>query len=146
MIVTMFVHGFERKINAPIPKEESLALYIDQVGVEPGERKFEQFQNALRLRGAPPLYAQENIEEVDVLAYVKLFDPCGSWTWFLTEWDGDETAFGLVFGHETEWGYVSLRELAEVKGRMRIGIEIDTYTFHPKTIAEVRKEMASWRN
>lgn len=97
-----------------------------QNGVKPGEAKLAQFREVLRLRGTPPLYAQEG-KGHDAIAHVKLFDPCGSWTWYLTEWDGTDEAFGLTCGHEKELGYVSLPELATVRGRLGIGIEIDMH-------------------
>jgi hypothetical protein len=74
---------------------------------------------------------------------VKLFDPCGSWTWYLTEFspvapDGTpNVGFGLVDGHEPELCYINVAELAEVKGLMGIGIEIDMH-FQPCPLREVR--------
>jgi len=44
-----------------------------------------------------PLYSQENVK--DPLVICKLFDPCGSATWFLTEYDVKEKiAFSYVTG------------------------------------------------
>jgi len=44
-----------------------------------------------------PLYSQEHIK--DPLVIAKLFDPCGSATWFLTEYDPiEKIAFGYVVG------------------------------------------------
>jgi hypothetical protein len=45
----------------------------------------------------PALYATENTQG-DPLVRIKLFDPTGSWTWYLLEWDGQHEAFGLVVG------------------------------------------------
>lgn len=84
----------------------------------------------------PPLYSQE--DEPDPTVWVKLFDPCGSWTWYATEFDGEDTFFGLVDGHEAELGYWSLSELAAVKGPLGIGIERDMH-FTPKPLSAVRK-------
>jgi len=58
---------------------------------------------------------------------VKFFDPTGSWTWYATEFDGEDTFFGLVDGFELEWGSFSLSELKSVKGRFGLGIERDMY-------------------
>jgi hypothetical protein len=116
-----------------IRPDELLSCYINQNGVMPGERKLAQFQAALRIRGTPALYAQDGARE-NATVYVKLFDPCGSATWFLTEWDGEDQAFGFVTGLQfDEYGYVSLRELAFVGGALGIGIEIDTF-FRPKIL------------
>ncbi len=62
----------------------------------------------------PPLGATEN--EADPFAIVKFFTPDGNWTWFAFEFDGDDTFFGFVKGHEDELGYFSLRELQEARG------------------------------
>jgi len=44
-----------------------------------------------------PLYSQES--ESDPLVITKLFDPCGSATWFLTEYDPvEKIAFSYVQG------------------------------------------------
>jgi hypothetical protein len=120
--------------NQTISPEEPLSNYLNQNGVGPGLRKLEQFRTALRIRGTPPLYSQEGKGD-DATIYVKLFDPCGSATWYLLEWDGDSEAFGWVEGlGSDEYGYISLEELANVRGRLGIGIEIDT-SFRPITIS-----------
>lgn len=124
-----------------IRSDELLSSYINQNGVMPGERKLVQFQAALRIRGTPALYAQDGAGE-NATVYVKLFDPCGSATWFLTEWDGEEGAFGFCTGLQfDEWGYISLRELAFVHGALGIGIEIDAF-FRPQTLetAKAKRE------
>ena len=57
-----------------------------------------------------PLYSQE--ENRDPTIHCKLFHACGAGTWYLTEYDGLDTAFGYVTGLiEDEWGYVSISEL-----------------------------------
>jgi len=91
----------------------------------------------------PKLYEQDGKGE-DSIAYVKFFDPSGSWTWFATEGqpdlddDGKEidfTFYGLVYGFEKEFGYFSLNELQTVKGRFGLGIERDLH-FKPKPLKE----------
>jgi hypothetical protein len=62
---------------------------------------------------------------------VKLFTPVGNATWLLTEIDPDDTdhAFGLCdlgLGCP-ELGYVSLAELASVRGRLGPLVERDQY-------------------
>jgi hypothetical protein len=69
---------------------------------------------------------------------VKFFDPTGSWTWYATEFDGEDTFFGLVCGFETELGYFSLAELQSVKGALGLGIERDLH-LGPLTIGEARE-------
>ena len=108
-----------------------------QNGVQPGPKKLAQFREVLELTGTPKLYAQEAKGD-EALVHVKLFDPTGSWTWFITEFDpAENTAFGLVNGHEAEVGYIDLNELANARGRMGIGIEIDMH-FKPQPLAACR--------
>jgi len=113
-----------------------------QNGVQPGPKKLAQFREVMELTGTPRLYAQEAKGD-EALVHVKLFDPTGSWTWFITEFDPtNNTAFGLVNGHEVEAGYIDLNELANARGRMGIGIEIDMH-FKPQTIAACREAIAA---
>lgn len=120
-----------------IPNTETLERHINQNGVKPGARKLAQLKQAFELRGVPKLYSQDGKGD-EATVFVKIFDPCGSWTWFITEWDGEDTCFGLVKGHETELGYISLDELATVDGRLGIGLEIDVH-FLPKTLGQVNR-------
>ena len=46
----------------------------------------------------PPLYATE--ETTDPIVQAKLFTPWTTRTWFVTEFDGQDTCFGLVSGHD----------------------------------------------
>jgi hypothetical protein len=82
----------------------------------------------------PPLYTNENV--ADPVAVVKFFHPFSNWTWYATEFDGDDTFFGLVNGHESELGYFSLSELASTKVR-GLPIERDLY-FSPTPLSELR--------
>mgnify|MGYP003642793045 FL=1 len=60
-------------------------------------------------------------------AVVKLFNPAGVGTWYLSELNPDTNeAFGLTDLHEKELGYVSINELKEFKGAFGLGIERDT--------------------
>tara|TARA_R110002020_G_scaffold224244_1_gene433727 strand:- start:391 stop:702 length:312 start_codon:yes stop_codon:yes gene_type:complete len=61
-------------------------------------------------------------------AHVKFFDPTGYWTWYASEYDPQtKTFYGLVDGHEKEFGYFSLKELEELKLPMGLKIERDLY-------------------
>ena len=125
------------KGNAVLSNDETLEPYINQNGVRPGRIKLDQFRKALSLRNTPMICAQDGKGD-GAIAYVKIFDPTGSWTWYITEWDGTEEAFGLVNGFESELGYISLLELSEVTGRNGIGLEIDVW-FKPTTLGEIRR-------
>ena len=116
-----------------------------QNGVKPGPKKLAQFREILELTGTPKLYGQEGKGD-EALVHVKLFDPTGSWTWFITEFDpAENTAFGLVNGHEAEVGYIDLNELANARGRLGIGIEIDMH-FKPQTLAACRATLDARAN
>ena len=87
----------------------------------------------------PPLYSQED-KGGKAIAHVKFFTPDSNWTWWATEFDGEDTFFGLVEGHEKELGYFSLAELQSVKGGLGLPIERDLY-WQPKTLEEIAPEM-----
>ena len=90
-------------------------------------------------RALPPLYSQDG-KGGDAVAVVKFFDPCGSWTWYATEFDRDGLFFGLVDGLEKEMGYFSLAEIRGFKGPLGIGIERDMY-WTPKALKEIAPAM-----
>ena len=96
----------------------------------------------------PDLYAQDG-KGGKAIAYVKYFTPSSSWTWYATGGEPvlDESSrqidyrfFGLVFGHEREFGYFLLSELEEVRGPMGLPIERDLH-WQPKMLAEIAPEM-----
>ena len=68
----------------------------------------------------------------------KFFTPDSNWTWYATEFDGEDTFFGLVCGHETELGYFSLSELRSVKGPLGLAIERDLH-LGSITVGEARE-------
>ncbi len=79
-------------------------------------------------------------EEPDHMPVVKFFDPCGASTWLITECDPEEPGqlFGLCdlgMGYP-ELGYVSLRELQIVRGKMGLRMERDQYFTARKTLSE----------
>lgn len=85
----------------------------------------------------PPLYSQEHLGD-QAIVFVKFFTPDSSWTWYATEFDGDDVFFGLVDGHERELGYFSLVELRSVRGPLGLSIERDD-AFVPAPIAVVQR-------
>jgi hypothetical protein len=87
------------------------------------------------LKKMPKIGGQETLGHEAVI-HAKFFDPTGSWSWYATEFDGDDTFFGLVDGFEKELGYFSLSELQSIKGRFGIGIERDMHFGTGHTIAE----------
>jgi hypothetical protein len=88
------------------------------------------------LKSLPPLRAQEN--SPDPTVYVKFFNPCGSGTWYGTEFDGNDLFFGYVTGlGGDELGYFSLAELSSVRLQFGLKIERDLF-FKPCKLSEVR--------
>ncbi len=89
-------------------------------------------------RSLPKLNSQEHVR--DPLVRLKLFDPSGSWTWFVTEGErqpnGDLLFFGRVDGFEREIGYFSLWELESIEGRFGLVIERDRF-FKPTLLSAV---------
>ena len=82
--------------------------------------------------------AQDGTKEFK--AVVKLFNPTGVGTWYLSELDPETNiAFGLCEIHEKELGYVSLDELSEFKGQFGLGIERDKY-FVSMTLDDCKKK------
>ena len=84
----------------------------------------------------PVLYANEE-KGLDALALVKFFTPDSSWTWYASEFDGEDIFFGLVIGLAIEFGYFSLSELQSVTGLLGLPIERDLF-FEPKSLRELR--------
>jgi len=87
--------------------------------------------------------AQEAGDELDFQPVVKLFTPVTNATWLLTELDIDnDTAFGLCdlgLGCP-ELGYVSLSELASVRGRLGLLVERDLHFDADKTLSAYTTE------
>jgi len=116
--------------GAPVP--------INQTGVLPGELKLRQFRQACVLTGMPDEAKREPRDDPakgrPYMARLKLFNPTGVGTWLLQDWNSeDNVAFGwchLGDDYAAEYGYVSLEELANTRGRMGIGIEIENW-FRP---------------
>ena len=78
------------------------------------------------IKKLPPLSSQDG-KGLETIAQVKFFNPCGNWTWYASEFDGEDLFFGLVDGFEKELGYFSLKELQSIKGTLGLGIERDLY-------------------
>jgi hypothetical protein len=89
------------------------------------------------LEKLPKLYEQEE-KGLDAVAVVKFFTPDGDWTWYATEFDGEDLFFGLVDGFEKELGYFSLSELESARGALGLPIERDMF-FKPTPLKELMK-------
>ena len=68
-------------------------------------------------------------EEVNPIVVAKFFDPCGSATWYVTDYNPEENiCFGYVTGLiEDEWGSFSIEELESIRRPFGLTIERDLY-------------------
>lgn len=117
-------------INLFFPPEEEL----NSIPSPTGENLLDQASR----EKLPPLYANEE-KGLEAQAQVKFFTPDSNWTWYASEFDGEDIFFGLVSGFEVELGYFSLKELKEVTGPLGLQIERDLY-FEPKTLKELMEK------
>ena len=86
------------------------------------------------LEKLPMLHSSE--QKKDPMVWCKFFYPDFDWTWFVIEFDGKDTFYGLVKGFEEELGYFSLSELLLNKGKLGLSIERDLY-FKPRRLSEL---------
>lgn len=89
-------------------------------------------------RRLPALYTTEN--DADPIVQCKFFFPYSRWTWYGIEFDGKDTFFGFVDGHEPELGYFSLTELCNTRDKMGLPVERDLY-FKPCRLSEIRAKL-----
>lgn len=72
----------------------------------------------------------------DAVVVLKIFNPTGAGTWYLTEYDPDNRLFfgfaSIHGGLDDEWGYVSLTEMEQVKLPFGLTLERDLHFGTPK--------------
>ena len=90
-------------------------------------------------RKLPKLYATEEKGD-NAIVHCKFFTPDANWTWYVTEFDGDDLFFGLVDGLDIELGYFSLSELKSIRGALGLPIERDLY-WETITLKELRDRL-----
>jgi hypothetical protein len=80
--------------------------------------------------------------DIDFKPVVKLFTPDAQCTWLLTELGLDDIAFGLCdLGMGTpELGYVSMREIRELRGPLGLPVERDLHFDADKTLSAYADE------
>jgi len=82
-----------------------------------------------QLSRIPKLYETENTPLEEKLVHFHFF--LGGSDWYVAEYDGDDLFFGYaILNGDTEmaeWGYISFRELKELK--VRPGFEVDCDLF-----------------
>jgi len=111
----------------------------DNGGYEPGKGEAQDY--VPEWMEVPGLYETEGQDEP--LAVVKLFTPSADWTWYVIEYDGEGTAFGLVVGFETELGYFSISEMEEARGPLGLRVERDRW-FEPRPVTRLDEYRARW--
>lgn len=87
----------------------------------------------------PALYKQDGLGN-QAIVHCKFFTPFSSFTWYVMEFDGNDTFFGFVVSDmcpEGELGYFSLRELMAQRFGPVPAVERDLH-FTPRTLGEVR--------
>ena len=90
------------------------------------------------LANIPKLYETEDIK--DPWCHIKLFTPDANFTWYIIEVSIDENlCYGYVKGLESELGYFSLEEIADIRGSLGLKVEIDS-SFKPTLLSDIKKE------
>jgi hypothetical protein len=86
-------------------------------------------------KSLPPLYSTDG-QGGEAIARVKFFTPDSNWTWYATEFDGNDTFFGLVDGTFLEKGYFTLSELESARGPWGLRVERDLH-FEPTALVDL---------
>jgi hypothetical protein len=88
----------------------------------------------------PALYSNEEV--TDPMVICKFFALGSAWTWFATEFDGEDIFFGMVHGFEKELGTFSLKELESLKISIG-GVEIPAIerdiNWTPRRLSELKE-------
>lgn len=86
----------------------------------------------------PKLYAQDGVK--DPIVHVKLFSPYSNAVWYITEYDGTQTAFGWAdLGHGMgELGYIHIPELEKANRNGLPLVERDLY-FRAQPLSKLKK-------
>lgn len=90
-------------------------------------------------KAIPTIGSQDN--DPDPIVYAKYFHPYGSWTWYVTEFDGEDTFFGWVDGDYFEAGTFSLSEMESTRVH-GLPMERDLY-FKPCRLSEIRPQASA---
>ncbi len=93
-----------------------------------------------QLARIPRLYQTDDIPLEDKLIYLHFF--IGGSDWYVAEYDGDDLFFGYAIlngdSNMAEWGYISFRELKELK--VPPGTEVECEAFWiVKKASEIEK-------
>ena len=67
--------------------------------------------------------SKHDLKTVKLSQLLEVWESFTGWYWFVTEYLSDDAgclAFGLVRGHEIEWGYFDLDELHALERRHKV--------------------------
>ncbi|MGB2829966.1 MAG: DUF2958 domain-containing protein [Phycisphaerae bacterium] len=143
-----FLGGMAQELG--LPPERTICVGAATVAKPPQEGTARKRPHRMQLltkeiRGKLLPLGSQDSKGGQAVAYVKFFTPDSNWTWWATEFDGEDLFFGLVEGQEKELGYFSLSELQSARGPMGLAIERDLH-WTPKTLAEIAPEMFAERS
>ena len=98
------------------------------------------------LKKLPPLGATDGKTDAERKVIAKFFNPTGDQTWFLLEFDGEDTLYTFFIrttaksGDDGELGYSLLSEIAAIRGGFGLPIERDIHFPTGKYTLEQIKE------
>ena len=85
-----------------------------------------------------------NTREKNPFAFVRFHAGWNQTSWYVFEWDGKETFFGMRANERTgarSYGLFSLEDLRALKGPNQTGV-IQDYGFQPTRMSELRRSVA----
>jgi hypothetical protein len=96
----------------------------------------------------PPLGADPDTPLRDTPIHARFYDPASNWQWFVIEFDGQETFFGLILSRSVAVaGQFTLTELSSIDARppgKGPGIRLDP-AFRPVTVAGLAEHQPAVR-
>jgi len=96
-----------------------------------------------QLQSKIPMLYETDDQELEKMAWVKLFSPYMGWYWYILEFDGHDMCFGYVFGNYDEYGYFSLNELSNAVAHKIVPAVERDLNWEPRPLSEVIKEHES---
>lgn len=95
----------------------------------------------------PPLYWTEKQSTPNPpLVYVRFFSPFTPMEYFVLEFDGEDTFYGLILGLDADLGYFSLKDLATASHRVGgndLPAVVRDLNFKPVRLDEVADQLGA---
>jgi len=99
------------------------------------------------LKMLPRIGVTGDLSTNEVKVPLKIFNPYGGGTWYITEYDPEEgLAFGyanIIGGEFAELGYIDMNELINFRTRSGLGLERDAYFGFDHTLEEVMESLGT---